>query len=421
MRIGPRPRPDLTIRLEENEVFAVPSRSAWRLPCKIYRMKIAIIRQRYNPFGGAERFVERALAALADEGAEVTLITRSWDGASREGFRQIICDPTYSRLFGGRAARDRSFAAAAKIEMARGGFDITQAHERIPGCMIFRAGDGVHAAWLDHRARILNPIQRLAQRFSGFHRYVLAAEKAMFEHPALKAVICNSHMVADEIERYYGVDRNKLHVIYNGVDTAVFHPGLADEYRVKVRQSLKIPDSAPVLLYVGSGFERKGVPQLLQAFSGLSNKTSHLLIVGADRRLNSMKSLANSLGLVDRVFFIGGVKDVRPYYGVSDGFVLPTLYDPCPNSVLEAMACGLPVITSTQCGAREWISESKNGWVFDPMDQVALTTSLSNLCSLAGQVEPRQSARKAVAGLTLPAMSERLLMLYKNIKFGAGV
>ncbi|HXE38982.1 MAG TPA: glycosyltransferase family 4 protein, partial [Azonexus sp.] len=162
-------------------------------------MKIAIVRQRYNPYGGAERFVERALGALAAEGAEVSLITRSWDGAPREGFRQITCDPKYSRLLGGRAARDRSFAGCAQAEMSRGGFDITQSHERIPGCMIFRAGDGVHAAWLAHRARVLSPLQRLAQAVSPYHRYVVGAERAMFGHPALKAVICNSQMVADEI------------------------------------------------------------------------------------------------------------------------------------------------------------------------------------------------------------------------------
>ena len=106
-------------------------------------MKIAIIRQRYNPFGGAERFVERALSALVAEGAEVTLITRSWAGAPRADFRQIICDPAYSRWWGGRAARDRSFAQAALQAVRAGGFDITQSHERIPGCMIYRAGDGV--------------------------------------------------------------------------------------------------------------------------------------------------------------------------------------------------------------------------------------------------------------------------------------
>jgi UDP-glucose:(heptosyl)LPS alpha-1,3-glucosyltransferase len=228
-------------------------------------------------------------------------------------------------------------------------------------------------------------------------------------------------MVADEVERYYGVDRSKLHVIYNGVDTQIFHPGVADEFRVAVRQSLGISLAAPVLLYVGSGFERKGVPQLLQAFSASPDVTAHLIVVGADRKLNALKSLADTLGIGDRVCFVGGVKDVRPYYGTADGFVLPTLYDPCPNAVLEAMACGLPVITSAQCGAREWINTSKNGWVVDPTDKAALSASLANLCSLAGQVEPRRRARDAVAGFTLPAMSERLLILYKNIKLSAGV
>ena len=247
-------------------------------------MKIAIIRQRYNPYGGAERFVERALAALAGEGAEVTLITRNWEGAPREGFKQITCNPRYSRLFGGRAARDRSFSAAAQLEMAKGQFDITQSHERIPGCMIFRAGDGVHAAWLDHRARALGSLQRLTQRWSSYHRYVVGAEKAMFEHPALRVVICNSQMVADEIGHYYGVDRNRLQVIYNGVDTALFHPGLADEFRVSTRAAAGIPETAPLLLYVGSGFERKGVPHLLRAIARSGNKAAHLAIVGADRK-----------------------------------------------------------------------------------------------------------------------------------------
>jgi UDP-glucose:(heptosyl)LPS alpha-1,3-glucosyltransferase len=378
-------------------------------------MKIAIIRQRYNPFGGAERFVERALGALADEGAEVTLITRSWDGASREGFRQIICDPAYSRLFGGRAARDRSFAAAAKVEMARGGFDITQSHERIPGCMIFRAGDGVHAAWLDHRARILSPMQRLFQGYSSFHRYVLAAEKAMFEHPALRAVICNSHMVADEVERYYGVDRSKLHVIYNGVDTDVFHPSLRETHRDAWRKTMGIPLSAPLLLYVGSGFERKGVPQLLHAFAAMTFRDAHLVVVGADRRLKAMQVLAEHLNVGKRVHFTGGVQDVRPYYGAADAFVLPTLYDPCPNAALEAMASGLPIVTSNQCGAREWIVEGENGWVVDELDEYSLRTSLAEACRKSGNNAFRDAARCAVQTFSLTAMSSRLLLLYRRL------
>lgn len=378
-------------------------------------MKIAIIRQRYNPFGGAERFVERALGALAGEGAEVTLITRNWDGAPRAGFKQITCDPAYSRLFGGRAARDRSFAAAAQGEMASGGFDITQSHERISGCMIFRAGDGVHAAWLEHRARVLSPLQRLSQQWSPYHRYVIAAEKAMFEHPSLKAVICNSQMVAEEIWRFYGVDRNKLQVIYNGVDTTAFHPNLAAQFRTPTRAALGIAEQVPLLLFVGSGFERKGVPQLLRAFAMAQNQAMHLVVVGADRKLKAMQALAARLGLGERVHFTGPLKDVRPWYGAADGFVLPTLYDPCPNAALEALACGLPIVTSTTCGAQEWVSAGANGWVVDAVDEQALAIRLDDLAALAGNAAARAASRVSVEALTLAAMADRLLALYRSL------
>lgn len=383
-------------------------------------MKLAVVRQRYNPYGGAERFVERALAALAGQGAEITLITRSWDGAPRAGFHQVTCDPPYSRLTGGRAARDRSFAAAVQDEMARGGYDLVQSHERIPGCTVFRAGDGVHAAWLDHRARILSSAQRLAQRWSPYHRYVLAAERAMFAHPALKAVICNSRLVAAEVARYYGVPADKLQVIYNGVDTEVFHPRLREEFGAATRAALGVPATAPLLLFVGSGFERKGVPQLLRAFAALPQGDAHLAVVGADRKRKAMQALAARLGIAARVHFTGPVKDVRPYYGAADGFVLPTLYDPCPNAALEALACGLPTVTSTTCGAREWIREGENGWVVDAVDGEALTGRLGDLCGLAGNEAARGAARAAVAGFTLEAMAARLLALYASLGAGGG-
>lgn len=378
-------------------------------------MKIAIIRQRYNPYGGAERFVERALGALVAEGAEVALITRNWEGAQQQGFRQVICNPDYSRWLGARTARDRSFAACAQREMNQGGYDITQSHERIPGCMIFRAGDGVHAAWLDHRARVLNPAQRLVQRFSAYHRYEVDAERAMFESSSLKAVICNSQLVADEIVRYYAVDRRKLHVIYNGVDNTVFHPGLSAKFRALTRSATGIPETAPLLLFVGSGFERKGVPQLLLALAGAGNREIRLVIVGADRKLKRMQSLAASLGLQSRVHFTGPLKDVRPWYGAADGFVLPTLYDPCPNAVLEALASGLPIVTSDTCGAREWIRSGENGWVVDALDRAALSTRLDDLATLANNEEARRLSRASVESLTLPAMADRLLSLYRSL------
>ena len=378
---------------------------------------IALIRQRYNPFGGAERFVERALDALVAQGANVTLITRNWEGApqARAGFRTLICNPRGGGLISKRTRRDRAFCQGVQAILAREAFDIVQSHERIPGCTVFRAGDGVHAAWLAHRARLLNPLQRLAQTLSPYHRYVLAAEQALFEHPALKAVICNSQMVADEIHAFYGVDRNKLKLIYNGVDLDDFHPRLRDLHRASQRARLGIDDRAPVVLYVGSGYERKGVPQLLAAFAAQNSREARLIIVGADRKLKAMKKLATTLGVANRIHFVGPVNDVRPYYGCADAFALPTIYDPGPNAALEAMACGLPLLTSHGCGAKEWVSEGVNGFIVDVHDPRQMAAQLEKLIELGGSAQAHRAARAAVAHLGLTPMVERLDDLYHSL------
>ena len=378
-------------------------------------LKIAVIRQRYNPYGGAERFVERALGALVREGAEVTLITRSWEGAPQEGFRQKICDPGYSRVLGGRAARDRSFTACAQQEITDGGYDIVQAHERIPGCMIFRAGDGVHAAWLDHRTRGQSAFARMIARLSPFHRYILKQEAAMLTSPALKAVICNSVLVRKEMQRYYDVPENKLVVIENGVDLESFHPRLATEWRERQRQTLGITVDTPVFLYVGSGFERKGVPQLLAAIARMRSQQAQLVIVGQDRHQAVFERQAKTLGLGKRVIFAGPQKDVRPYYGMADAFVLPTRYDPMPNAALEAMACGLPIITSTTCGIASRVVTGVNGFVCDALDIEQIARHLDRLALPSIAETMRESAREAVIDLDLETMAAKLIDLYRSL------
>src|SRR5262249_46661736 len=166
-------------------------------------MRLAIVRQRYNPFGGAERIVARALPALERAGAEVTLISRSIDGW---GARRVLrVDPFHV----GNLWRDWSFARAARRAWRREGFDFVQSHERIAGCDVYRAGDGVHRRWLELRRAAAGPLERLGMALNPYHRYVCRAEKRMFEHPRLRAVICNSAMVRDEILRAFRVAREK--------------------------------------------------------------------------------------------------------------------------------------------------------------------------------------------------------------------
>ncbi|MCF8150347.1 MAG: glycosyltransferase family 4 protein [Burkholderiaceae bacterium] len=364
-------------------------------------MKLAIVRQKYTPFGGAERFVERALAALAAKGVDVSIVAREWQGDVTSGVRSVRVDPFYL----GRTWRDAGFARGVQRLIGERRFDLVQSHERIPGCDIYRAGDGVHATWLALRDKPLD-------RFAPWHRYTLAAEAAMFRHPGLRAVICNSRMVRDDIARRFGVAEEKLQVIYSGVDLEAFHPRLREEKGRELRVKAGLGGTAPVILFVGSGYERKGLPTLLRALPAMRRQDARLWVIGRDKHETLMRKLAQTLGVDDRVMFLGAQADVRPFYGAADVFALPTLYDPFPNAALEALACGLPLLTTNTCGAAELVTPA-NGAVIAAGDAAALAANLDALCNRAATM--RDAARASVAHLDLASMAAQLAALYSRL------
>ena len=371
-------------------------------------MKLALVRQRYTPFGGAERFMDRALDALRASGTEVTVIARDWPEGATPG-TLLRCDPYHL----GRTWRDAGFAHAVRRLIAQDGFDLVQSHERIPGCHLYRAGDGVHATWLGLRDRIISAPERVVTRLQPWHRYTLQAEAAMFRHPQLRTVICNSRMVMDDIAARFGVAPEKLRLIRNGVDLDYFHPEPCGRHRDRVREELRISDSAPVLLFVGSGFRRKGLPQLLSAFARLGNAKAHLIVVGRDRQEQAMLRHARWLGISGQVHFLGRQQDVRPFYGAADAFALPTLYDPFPNAALEAMACGLPVVTSTTSGIAELITHGRNGFVGDAFDVGGIALNLD--AALRAGSEVGAAARQAAEALPIEATAAQMIALYREL------
>lgn len=368
--------------------------------------RIALVRSRYDPAGGAERFVQSAVAALKAQGASLTIVTRSWpdhDGSA------IVLDPFHV----GSLWRDRGFAAAVCAELKRRRFDLVQSHERIACCDVYRAGDGVHAEWLAQRSRLQSPLAAFATRMSPHHRYLVAAERALFTSPGLRAVICNSEMVRREIAQRFGTPLDKLVLIRNAVDAAKFNPGLRSEMREAVRQQLAIPEQANVALHVGSGFERKGVAGFLAALASAPGAMWGI-VVGRDKRAARYAALARKLGLDSRVRFVGTVSDVRPYYAAADSFVLATLYDPFPNAALEAMASALPVVTTTHCGAAEMVAEGESGFVRDALDAAGLADALGRL-DPATAARMGANARDAVSPLAPDLMAREYLALYRRL------
>jgi UDP-glucose:(heptosyl)LPS alpha-1,3-glucosyltransferase len=370
-------------------------------------MRLALIRQRYSPYGGAERFVERTLGAFGGQGVAVTVLAREWVGYPGNVIR---CDPFHV----GRLWRDWSFARAVCREVTHRPFDLVQSHERIACCDIYRAGDGVHAQWLANRSAALGRLGRLGLALNPYHRYLLAAERHVFESPRLRAVICNSRMVKEEIRGRFGTPEAKLHVVYNGIDLEAFHPRLRQAHRAAMRARLGIPADALVHLFVGGGFERKGVFRLIEAFARSGRRDAHVIVVGRDKAKAGAERLARSRGIASRVHFAGAQVDVQPWYGAADSFVLPSLYDPFPNAALEAMACGLPVIVTPQCGTAELIDDGANGFVVGALDTAALAERLARLDAPAAQVMGLR-ARKLAEGFSLPSMAERLLAIYRSL------
>jgi UDP-glucose:(heptosyl)LPS alpha-1,3-glucosyltransferase len=337
----------------------------------------------------------------------LTLVTREWRGG--ESFEVVTCNPFYF----GRLWRDWSFARAVCRELEKRPFNLVQSHERIACCDVYRAGDGVHREWLRQLARVRGPLGRLGIMLNPYHYYTKRAEKRMFTSPRLRAVICNSQMVKNEIRRNFGVPDEKLHVIYSGIDTSVYHPDLK-KHRAEIRARHEIPESATLFLFVGSGFERKGVSALLQAMARLP-ENAFLLVVGRDKHAQRFQRDARALGLSRRAFFAGAQGDVKPYYGAADALALPTLYDPFPNVALEAMAAGLPVVTSLKCGAAELIENGKNGFACDALDTEAQAGFMRALLDAETRQRMGLAARRTVEPLTLAAMSDRLVQLYRGL------
>ena len=372
-------------------------------------MRLGIVRQRYTPFGGAERFVERAIDALVARGVHVRVYTRKWPQERKGSIEPVICNPFHI----GSLWRDASFAAAVRAALARDRPDIVQSHERIAGCDIFRAGDGVHRVWLEERLRTGGRAERARIAANPYHRYVLDAEARLFASPALKAVICISQMVKDDVQRHFTLPDDRLHVIYNAVDPREFSPAVQVN-RAATRAELGLADADVAFLSVGSGYARKGVATAIRALARLP-RNARLVVVGKDKSPARYRRLAQRAGVADRVVFAGPRTDPRPFLGAADAFVLPTLYDPLSNAVLEALACGLPVVTSTRCGAGELVVAHAAGWTCEATDDAAFAERMRALLDPGERARRAAGALAAVAPLTPENMTRRLLDLYDTV------
>src|SRR5262249_47736857 len=162
-----------------------------------------------------------------------------------------------------------------------------------------------------------------------------------------------------------------VRLVYNGVDLDRFHPGNRERLGAVTRAALGLGRESWVVLFVGSGFERKGLGPLLRAVSGLSDRYWQLGVAGkGDAR--RYQEQAPRLNVAERIRWIGLRADIESLYAAADVVALPALYEPFGNVHLEGLASGVPVLTSAQAGGAEVVANGQTGWVVSEPSSAAI-------------------------------------------------
>ncbi|MBZ5701825.1 MAG: glycosyltransferase family 4 protein [Acidobacteriia bacterium] len=198
-----------------------------------------------------------------------------------------------------------------------------------------------------------------------------------------------SHLAARQLAKHF--QRGDVAVIPNAVDAGKFHPLACEQARSSARNRLGLETADFVLLLIGNDWKKKGLDVLLQALALCRNLPLRLLVVGKDDR-RGYEEFLRQLGLAERVRFLEPSPDVVQFYAAADAYVGPSREDAYGLPILEAMACGLPVIASARAGASEIIADGKNGLILrNPEDSRELAEHLrrlasdKNLCARLGE------------------------------------
>jgi UDP-glucose:(heptosyl)LPS alpha-1,3-glucosyltransferase len=315
------------------------------------QLTIGFVRRGYSHSGGAEAYLKRLAQGVAEAGHNPQLITTEAWPQKEWPFGAI------RRL---QATSVMQFANDLERIQPEIGCDVLMSFERIWRCDVYRAGDGVHRAWLARRRKFELPLERFVRGLNRKHREILRLEEALLANRGATRVIANSQMVKNEVADLYGYPEDKIDIVRNGVPLSQFH--FDPDLREKARDELNVKPDEIALLFAGSGWERKGLRFAIAAMAMCDNRRMRLLIAGrGNQRYYKSK----------RVRFLGELPDLVPIYLASDIFILPTIYDPFSNACLEALACGLPVITTRSNGFSEIIEDGVHGSTLDSANDLA--------------------------------------------------
>ena len=305
--------------------------------------KIYFIRSSSTHFGGAENYLNRLSKAMSKQKIEHQIIHSIIPKFLPSWLRVLIFN-----IQVGLKKNNKFYFSLDRISCPD----------------IYRAGDGVHREFLRIETK---------SKFNLLHPVYLYLESRCFKNA--KYIIANSSMVKNQIIDNYNINPNKINVIYNGIELKQIN---FKKSFSKLSQEFQIEPCQSIILFVGSGFKRKGVAEFLQIFSELKSKNIKAFIIGKDSNTRYYQNLAKKFNINKQIVFTGARKDVDDFYTISDIFLFPTHYDPFSNVILEAMNFENVVFTSQNNGASEILDEN---FIINDSNYSSIISSIDNLLS----------------------------------------
>jgi UDP-glucose:(heptosyl)LPS alpha-1,3-glucosyltransferase len=345
-------------------------------------MRLALNFPRVDPTrGGAETYVADLCRALVAAGHKVDLYAESWrEGVLPEGVRCIAVEATGRTKLG----RLWNFAKNSEVALGKVSYDCTVGLINTWQHDVIIPQGGVHRGSLAANAKrfpegLLRGLYVLGKKANPKFWVYEAIERRQYDPGRGARVIAVSNLVKEHLLQYHHVPRTRIHLVPNAIDPsrlAVDQPGAV---RCAFRNGLGLAPDDVVGLFVGHNYRLKGLRPLLEGLARRNREDPggrpiHLIVCGAGKA-RAARRWVGELGLGETVHLQGFLPDIRAPFWASDFFALPTYYDPCSLVVFEALACGLPVITTACNGASELLTDGREGYVVtspDALGEIAL-------------------------------------------------
>ncbi len=346
-------------------------------------MKIALIIQnadRRN--GGAEQYTLDLARSLTLRGHQITVVAEHGPAAVVD----TAAAAGYLCMYLGAKGRTRwkrlkDFLHRAHDLYSNGAYEIVHAMLPVWRCDVYQPHAGLANDLLATRAYEASAggrakrLSRVANQLNPKRVGLAKIEQHLMRTNPPPRVLCFSTMMRNFAERHFRLPDDHLVMLINGIDLNKFDPAIGARSRNAIREEWKVAPEQRLGLLVGHNFKLKGLHEAIEALDVMHDPRVMLMVVGRDDA-RAYKKHAEKVGVADRVIFVGSVGDPRPLYGAADFLMLPTRRDTCSLVVLEALAMGLPVITTKQNGASEVIEHGRQGLIMDRGDSAALAQAM---------------------------------------------